>query len=83
MSVITCVVIAAGVVLFLWPEVPHVPKEWSYTGPLLGIVGITLAAGEVMLWRMSHPRHPHVKGQPLGKPSPQATTLGVSGGRLP
>ena len=36
MSVITRVIIAAGVVLFLWPKIPHAPNEWSYTGPLLG-----------------------------------------------
>jgi len=58
MASITCVVILAGVLLFLWPEIPHAPAEWSYTGPLLGIVGLTLVAGEVMLWRMSHPRKP-------------------------
>ncbi len=51
----TSFIIAAGVVLFLWPEIPNPPKEWSYTGPLLGIVVVTLLAGEVMLWRMSRP----------------------------
>jgi hypothetical protein len=76
MSVITCVIIAAGVVLFLWPEIPAAPKEWSYTGPLLGIVGITLAAGEVMLWRMSHPRHPHTQGQIEPQPQPRPTATG-------
>jgi amino acid transporter len=59
MAVLTSVIIAAGVVLFLWPEIPDAPAEWSYTGPLLGIVAVTLLAGEVMLWRMSHPRKPH------------------------
>ena len=39
-------------------EIPNAPKEWSYTGPLLGIVFVTLLAGEIMLWRMSHPRKP-------------------------
>jgi glutamate:GABA antiporter len=58
MAVITSVVIAGGVVLFLWPEIPDAPAEWSYTGPLLAIVAVTLLAGEVMLWRMSHPRRP-------------------------
>jgi len=33
-------------VLFLWPNIPHAPTEWSYTGPLLGIVIATLLAGE-------------------------------------
>ena len=60
LSVITCVFIAAGILLFLWPEIPNAPKEWSYTGPLLGIVAITLIAGEVMLWRMDHPPGRHL-----------------------
>jgi amino acid transporter len=71
-AAITCVVIVAGVVLFLWPEIPKAPEEWSYTGPLLGIVVATLAAGEVMLWRMSHPRKPRtqaVTGVPAGPAS--------------
>jgi hypothetical protein len=66
------VVIVAGVVLFLWPEIPKVPAEWSYTGPLLGIVVATLAAGEVMLWLMSHPRKPRMQpvvSQPAGQPN--------------
>jgi glutamate:GABA antiporter len=74
-AVITCVFIAAGVLLFLWPEIPNAPEEWSYTGPLLGIVGATLVAGEVMLWRMSHPRKPRMQelaGQPSGSPSVSA-----------
>ena len=58
MATITTIVIAAGVVLFLWPEIPGAPAEWSYTGPLLAIVGVTLVAGEMMLWRMGHPRRP-------------------------
>lgn len=72
MAVITSVVIAAGVVLFLWPEIPDAPAEWSYTGPLLGIVGVTLAAGELMLWRMSHPRRPRriaAAGEQPAKPT--------------
>ena len=55
-AIVTSLVIAGGILLFLWPEIPDSPKEWSYTGPLIGIVGVTLAAGEVILWRMSHPR---------------------------
>ena len=56
MSVITSIVIAAGVVLFLWPEIPDKPADWSYTGPLLAIVAVALAAGELILWRIGHPR---------------------------
>lgn len=56
MAVVTSVTIVGGVLLFLWPEIPGGPEDWSYTGPLLGIVVATLAAGEVILWRMSHPR---------------------------
>lgn len=55
---VTSVVIAAGIVLFLWPEIPDRPADWSYTGPLLGIVAATLVAGEAILWRMAHPRQP-------------------------
>src|SRR6185312_14228510 len=56
MAVVTSLVIAGGILLFLWPEIPHAPEDWSYTGPLLGIVVATLVAGEAILWRMSHPR---------------------------
>jgi len=75
LAVITCIFIAAGVVLFLWPEIPKAPSEWSYTGPLLGIVVATLAAGELMLWRMSHPRKPQltaVASPPPSRPSVEA-----------
>jgi amino acid transporter len=60
MAVVTSVFIVAGVVLFLWPEIPNAPAEWSYTGPLVGIVAVTLIVGEVMLWRMSHPPGRHL-----------------------
>ncbi len=56
LATITSIVIVAGTVLFPWPEIPNAPAEWPYTGPLLGIVAVTLAAGEVIPWRMSHPR---------------------------
>jgi hypothetical protein len=55
---ITSLVIAAATVLFIWPEIPNPPEEWSYTGPLLGIVVLALAVGEAIIWRMAHPRAP-------------------------
>ncbi|MBS1888025.1 MAG: APC family permease [Actinobacteria bacterium] len=58
LAVVTTVVIAAATVLFVWPEIPNAPAEWSYTGPLLAIVVATLAVGEVIVWRMAHPRAP-------------------------
>ncbi len=77
LAVITSVIIIGGVVLFLWPEIPNAPKEWSYTGPLLGIVGLTLVAGEVMLWRMSHPRRPRTLPVAIQKATQQS-----AGGQL-
>lgn len=55
-ATVTTLVIAAGIVLFVWPEIPNAPEEWSYTGPLLGIVVAALVAGEAIVWRMFHPR---------------------------
>jgi amino acid transporter len=78
MSSITCLVILAGVVLFLWPEIPHSPTEWSYTGPLLGIVGLTLVGGEVMLWCMSHPRTPRAL-----RDTESASAAAISGASAP
>ncbi len=51
LSSLTTTIIAATLVLFLWPEIPHAPAAWSFTGPLLAIVGVTLAAGEVIVFR--------------------------------
>jgi glutamate:GABA antiporter len=76
MAAVTSVVIVGGVLLFLWPEIPDAPAEWSYTGPLLGIVGVTLLAGEVMLWFMAHPRHK--RPDPVALPQPSS-----SGARAP
>ena len=56
LGAITSLCIASSIVLFLWPEIPHGPEDWSYTGPLLGIVVAALAVGELILWRMTHPR---------------------------
>jgi amino acid transporter len=75
MAALTSVIIVAGVLLFLWPEIPSAPSEWSYTGPLLGIVVVTLAAGELMLWRMSHPRKPRAPAA-VESPSPQPRVSG-------
>lgn len=57
-ATITSIVIAAAAVLFVWPEIPNAPEEWSYTGPLLAIVVLALGVGEVIIWRMAHPRVP-------------------------
>ena len=44
--------IVASLVLFLWT--PGVAVEWSYTGPLLGIVAAAIVAGEVVVRRSLH-----------------------------
>jgi len=41
--------ILASLVLFLWT--PGVAVEWSYTGPLIGIVVVAIAVGEVVVRR--------------------------------
>ena len=51
LTAITTLIIAATLLLFLWPEIPHAPAAWSFTGPLLAIVGVTLAVGEVIVFR--------------------------------
>ncbi|MEX2107040.1 MAG: APC family permease [Solirubrobacterales bacterium] len=56
LATITTLAIAASMVLFLWPEIPNAPEEWSYTGPLLGIVVAALVVGEAIVWRMIRPR---------------------------
>ena len=48
---IATLAIFASTVLFLWPEIPNAPEDWSYTGPLLAIVGVTLVVGEVLVGR--------------------------------
>lgn len=47
-ATITSLVILAGIVLFVWPEIPNAREDWAYTGPLLGIVVVTLAVGEAI-----------------------------------
>lgn len=51
LSVITTVIIFATFLLFLWPEIPSAPAAWSFTGPLLAIVGVTLVVGEIIVAR--------------------------------
>jgi amino acid transporter len=58
LAALTTLVIAAATLLFVWPEVPHAPAEWSYTGPLLAIVVGALVVGEAIIWRMAHPGKP-------------------------
>ncbi|MFN8218041.1 MAG: APC family permease [Solirubrobacterales bacterium] len=68
-AVITTLVIAASIVLFLWPEIPNAPEEWSYTGPLLGLAVGALAAGEVIIWRIFRPRRPRPRRTEAAAPS--------------
>ncbi len=72
MAVVTTVIIAGGILLFVWPEVPSAPAEWSYTGPLVGIVAAALLVGEVIVWRVFHPHAPGKdvihRGHPHGRP---------------
>jgi amino acid transporter len=51
LSIVTTVIVFATFVLFLWPEIPNAPEAWSFTGPLLAIVGVTLIVGEVIVAR--------------------------------
>jgi len=51
LSALTTLIIFATFVLFLWPEIPNAPAAWSFTGPLLAIVGATLVAGEIIVAR--------------------------------
>jgi len=71
LATVTTAIIAGGILLFIWPEVPNSPAEWSYTGPLLGIVVVALAVGEVIVWQSFHEHHqtPVVhRGHPHGRP---------------
>jgi amino acid transporter len=61
LAALTTLVIAAATLLFVWPEVPHAPAEWSYTGPLLAIVVGALVVGEAIIWRMAHPGAPRAR----------------------
>lgn len=56
--VVTTLIIAGGILLFVWPEIPNAPAEWSYTGPLLGVVVAALAVGELIIWRIFHHGEP-------------------------
>jgi amino acid transporter len=56
---VTTFVIAATALFFVWPEIPHRPADWSYTGPLLGIVVGALVVGELLIahqvWKTRRP----------------------------
>ncbi|MGO9489968.1 MAG: APC family permease [Solirubrobacteraceae bacterium] len=71
-ATITTGIIAGGILLFVWPEIPNSPAEWSYTGPLLGIVAAALLVGEVIVWRVFHPHEPGKavfhRGHPHARP---------------
>ncbi|HVW46555.1 MAG TPA: APC family permease [Solirubrobacterales bacterium] len=80
LSILTTIVIAASTLLFVWPEVPHAPAEWSYTGPLLAIVVGALVVGEVIIWRMAHPRAPRaVRSGPEPQAGPPQSATGGQG----
>ncbi|HUB74002.1 MAG TPA: amino acid permease [Solirubrobacteraceae bacterium] len=72
LATVTSVIVAGGILLFVWPEVPSSPTEWSYTGPLLGIVVAALAVGEAIVWAMFRPHEPGVgvfhRGHPHARP---------------
>ncbi len=70
--VIATFMIAATALFFMWPEIPHRPADWSYTGPLLGIVAGALVIGEVLIWRGVHRVRP---ARPPKAPSPPASAL--------
>lgn len=59
LATITTLIIAGGILLFIWPEIPNAPEEWAYTGPLLGVVVAALLVGEVIVWRIFHKQRPH------------------------
>jgi amino acid transporter len=71
-AIVTTVIIAGGILLFVWPEVPSSPEEWSYTGPLLGVVVAAIAVGEAIVWWMFHPHEPGKdifhRGHPHARP---------------
>lgn len=79
LATLTTIVIAAATVLFIWPEIPNAPSEWSYTGPLLAIVVVALAAGEAIIWRMAHPRAPRAVSAPGPQPTAHRSATGGQG----
>ena len=80
LATLTTIVIAAATLLFVWPEVPDAPAEWSYTGPLLAIVVGALVVGEVILWRMARPRAPRaVRATPEPPPTAPRSATGGQG----
>jgi glutamate:GABA antiporter len=72
LAAVATFVIAATALFFMWPEIPHRPDDWSYTGPLLGIVAGALIIGEVPIWRGVRRVRP---AQPPKAPSPPASAL--------
>ncbi len=55
-TVLSTAAIAVAFVLFIWT--PGDPISWSYTGPLLVIVGVTLVVGEIIVWSCLRTRTP-------------------------
>ena len=77
LAAVATFVIAATALFFMWPEIPHRPADWSYTGPLLGIVAGALIIGEALIWRGMHSARPAKppKTQAPKTPSPPASAL--------
>ena len=70
---ITTFAIAATALFFVWPEIPHRPADWSYTGPLIGIVAGALIIGELMIWREAWKSRRPAKSRPATVGPPTTT----------
>ena len=68
--------VLAALVLFVWT--PGVSIDWSYTGPLLGIVAAAIVGGEVVVFSCFHgmPRTPRIGPSAGDEPTLAATTGG-------
>ena len=82
---LTTVIIFATFVLFLWPEIPNAPAAWSFTGPLLAIVGVTLVVGEIIVARQMRRMRPTAGSTGRGPRDAHdsTTTPAADGFRMP